>query len=167
MSSRAFWQRRCRAAAAGAVLKPQGGNCAVLPIMNNGGGSRCAAQKILGLLCVGNRRQIIERSKPFPIKSQKSPRRGKLLSQRRGGSAFYIMDKRSGIASAFPSQRLPADQPVPQAVINAFLCQQLLVAALILQAGFAQPESHSRCPARLWLRPAAGWAGSSKIPAQC
>ncbi len=26
-----FWQRRCRAAAAGAVLKPQGGNCAVLP----------------------------------------------------------------------------------------------------------------------------------------
>ena len=29
---RAFWQRRCRAAAAGAVLKPQGGNCAVLPL---------------------------------------------------------------------------------------------------------------------------------------
>ena len=28
---RAFWQRICRAAAAGAVLKPQGGNCAVLP----------------------------------------------------------------------------------------------------------------------------------------
>ncbi len=27
------WQRRCRAAAAGAVLKPSGGNCAVLPIM--------------------------------------------------------------------------------------------------------------------------------------
>ena len=31
MSYRAFWQRRCRAAAAGAVLKPLGGNCAVLP----------------------------------------------------------------------------------------------------------------------------------------
>ena len=31
MSYRAFWQRRCRAAAAGAGLKPQGGNCAVLP----------------------------------------------------------------------------------------------------------------------------------------
>ena len=29
MHYRAFWQRRCRAAAAGAVLKPQGGNCAV------------------------------------------------------------------------------------------------------------------------------------------
>ena len=29
---RAFWQRRCRAAAAGAVLKPSGGNCAVLPL---------------------------------------------------------------------------------------------------------------------------------------
>ena len=28
---RAFWQRRCRAAAVGAVLKPLGGNCAVLP----------------------------------------------------------------------------------------------------------------------------------------
>ena len=28
---RAFWQRRCRAAAAGAVLKPQGENCTVLP----------------------------------------------------------------------------------------------------------------------------------------
>ena len=28
---RAFWQCRCRAAAAGAVLEPQGGNCAVLP----------------------------------------------------------------------------------------------------------------------------------------
>ena len=28
---RAFWQRSCRAAAAGAVLKPSGGNCAVLP----------------------------------------------------------------------------------------------------------------------------------------
>ena len=28
---RAFWQRRCRAAAAGAVLKPQGGHYAVLP----------------------------------------------------------------------------------------------------------------------------------------
>ena len=27
---RAFWRRRCRAAAAGAVLKPSGGNCAVL-----------------------------------------------------------------------------------------------------------------------------------------
>ena len=32
MSYRAFWQRRCRAAAAGAVLKPQGGNCVVLPM---------------------------------------------------------------------------------------------------------------------------------------
>ena len=31
MSYRAFWQRRCRAAAAGALLKPSGGNCAVLP----------------------------------------------------------------------------------------------------------------------------------------
>ncbi len=31
---RAFWQCRCRAAAAGAVLKPQGGNCAVLPQIN-------------------------------------------------------------------------------------------------------------------------------------
>ena len=30
---RAFWQRRCRAADAGAVLKPQGGNCAVLPLI--------------------------------------------------------------------------------------------------------------------------------------
>ena len=29
---RAFWQRRCRAAAAGAVLEPLGGNCAVLPL---------------------------------------------------------------------------------------------------------------------------------------
>ena len=28
---RAFWRRRCRAAAAGAVLEPLGGNCAVLP----------------------------------------------------------------------------------------------------------------------------------------
>ena len=32
MNYRAFWQRRCRAAAVGAVLKPQGGNCAVLPV---------------------------------------------------------------------------------------------------------------------------------------
>ncbi len=32
---RAFWQRRCRAAAAGAVLKPSGGNCAVLPYASN------------------------------------------------------------------------------------------------------------------------------------
>ena len=30
-SYRAFWQRRCRAAAAGAVLKPSGGNRAGLP----------------------------------------------------------------------------------------------------------------------------------------
>ena len=30
-SYQAFWQRRCRAAAAGAVLKPSGGNCAGLP----------------------------------------------------------------------------------------------------------------------------------------
>jgi hypothetical protein len=36
MSYRAFWQRRCRAAAAGAVLKPQGGNCAVLPYKLHG-----------------------------------------------------------------------------------------------------------------------------------
>ncbi len=28
---RAFWQRKCRAAAAGVVLKPSGGNYAVLP----------------------------------------------------------------------------------------------------------------------------------------
>ena len=34
-SYRAFWQRRCRAAAAGAVLKPSGGNCAVLPYTSN------------------------------------------------------------------------------------------------------------------------------------
>ncbi len=34
---RAFWQRRCRAAAARAVLKPQGGNCAVLPKQNQKG----------------------------------------------------------------------------------------------------------------------------------
>ena len=33
MSYRAFWQRSCRAAAAGAVLKPSGGNCAVLPLL--------------------------------------------------------------------------------------------------------------------------------------
>jgi hypothetical protein len=32
MSYRAFWQRRCRAAAAEAVLKPLGGNYAVLPL---------------------------------------------------------------------------------------------------------------------------------------
>ena len=32
---RAFWQRRCRAAAAEAVLKPLGGNCAVLPYASN------------------------------------------------------------------------------------------------------------------------------------
>ncbi len=31
---RAFWQRSCRAAAAGAVLKPSGGNCAVLPYLH-------------------------------------------------------------------------------------------------------------------------------------
>jgi len=30
---RAFWQRRCRAAAAEVVLKPSGGNCAVLPLI--------------------------------------------------------------------------------------------------------------------------------------
>ncbi len=35
--------------------------------MNNGGGSRCAAQIILGLLCVGNRRQIIERSGEYSV----------------------------------------------------------------------------------------------------
>ena len=35
--------------------------------MNNGGGSRCAAQKILGLLCVGNRRQIIERFGEYSV----------------------------------------------------------------------------------------------------
>jgi len=34
---RAFLQRRCRAAAAGAVLKPQGGNCAVLPKIKRNG----------------------------------------------------------------------------------------------------------------------------------
>ena len=28
-----YTSRRCRATAAGAVLKPQGGNCAVLPLM--------------------------------------------------------------------------------------------------------------------------------------
>ena len=39
---RAFWQRRCRAAAAGAVLKPQGGNCAVLPQVSSSG-SGCSA----------------------------------------------------------------------------------------------------------------------------
>ena len=33
---RAFWQRRCRAAAAGAVLKPSGGNSAVLPLQQIG-----------------------------------------------------------------------------------------------------------------------------------
>jgi hypothetical protein len=35
MSYRAFWQRKCRAAAAEAVLKPSGGNCAVLPKATN------------------------------------------------------------------------------------------------------------------------------------
>ena len=37
MYYRAFWQRRCRAAAAEAVLKPLGGNYAVLPQDNTGG----------------------------------------------------------------------------------------------------------------------------------
>jgi len=37
MSYRAFWQRRCRAAAAEAVLEPLGGNCAVLPKDTNQG----------------------------------------------------------------------------------------------------------------------------------
>ena len=46
---RAFWQRRCRAAAAGAVLKPQGGNCAVLPFL---------------FLCFPQRGRIFRRSVP-------------------------------------------------------------------------------------------------------
>ena len=33
---RAFWQRRCRTAAVGAVLEPLGGNYAVLPIIGKG-----------------------------------------------------------------------------------------------------------------------------------
>ncbi len=36
-----IWQRRCRAAAAGAVLKPQGGNCAVLPKISVGKRVNC------------------------------------------------------------------------------------------------------------------------------
>ena len=48
---RAFWQRRCRAAAARAVLKPQGGNCAVLPKEQwRWIAARSAAQEILGWL---------------------------------------------------------------------------------------------------------------------
>ena len=44
---RAFWQRRCRAAATGAVLKPQGGNCAVLPYnKSNRGAAVCMADHI-------------------------------------------------------------------------------------------------------------------------
>ncbi len=45
-----FWQRRCRAAAAGAVLKPSGGNCAVLPLflfplpVQSGTAGRCRGQ---------------------------------------------------------------------------------------------------------------------------
>ena len=47
---RAFWQRRCRAAAAGAVLKPSGGNCAVLPfirqcILSMRQGTACGVSK--------------------------------------------------------------------------------------------------------------------------
>lgn len=133
--------------------------------------------------------------KTVPYKITKSPRRGKLLPQRRGGSALYILYR---IASAFPSQRLPADQPVPQAVINAFLCQQFLVAALFLNAGFAQHQnavsvlmvvrrwaivsvvrplaSLSRlCPTRISLSLSSALVASSssrmggffKIPAQC
>ena len=47
---RAFWQRRCRAAAAGAVLKPSSGNCAVLPLflfplpVQSGTAGRCRGQ---------------------------------------------------------------------------------------------------------------------------
>ena len=43
---RAFWQHRCRAAVAGAVLKPSGGNCAVLPLFQMAAGYQvgcCAA----------------------------------------------------------------------------------------------------------------------------
>ena len=54
---------------------------------------------------------------------------------------IYFISEQSGIASAFPSQRLPADQPVPQAVINAFLCQQFLVAAFFLNAILAQNQN--------------------------
>ena len=43
MSYRAFWQRRCRAAAAGAALKPSGGNCAVLPLLFCHKHQACAA----------------------------------------------------------------------------------------------------------------------------
>ena len=50
---RAFWQRRCRAAAAGTVLKPQGGNCAVLPqdkMVHIGGSSDIAlVQRFSGI----------------------------------------------------------------------------------------------------------------------
>ena len=48
-----FWQRRCRAAAAGAMLKPQGGNCAVLPqdkMVHIGGSSDIAlVQRFSGI----------------------------------------------------------------------------------------------------------------------
>ena len=57
---RAFWQRRCRAAAAGAVLKPQGGNCAVLPkvsrIFYTKNGRLCVNRPVL---CLG----VSEKSK--------------------------------------------------------------------------------------------------------
>ena len=46
---RAFWQRRCRAAAAGAVLKPQGGNCAVLPKVVSLRFVRAVFQQVSGL----------------------------------------------------------------------------------------------------------------------
>ena len=50
---RAFWQRRCRAAAAGVVLEPLGGNCAVLPKNNRHNLTRRnAAKAVPVILCV-------------------------------------------------------------------------------------------------------------------
>ena len=82
MSYRAFWQRRCRAAAAGAVLKPQGGNCAVLPqdkMVHIGGSSdialvqRFSGIHLKGYLKTKKMTDIPQTQAGFKAKSRRNP----------------------------------------------------------------------------------------------
>ena len=121
MSYRAFWQRRCRAAAAGAVLKPQGGNCAVLPkvshIFYTKKGRLCVNRPVL---CLG----VSEKSKISSISTNTA--------------GFYIK-------KPWNPQRIPAAFCLKFASclrnIRHFLCFQIHLITLIPNMGIPLPRT--------------------------
>ena len=119
MSYRAFWQRRCRAAAAEAVLKPLGGNCAVLPLIWSAGLQAVPVNNAIQILLytIPAVLKIALPGKAAPARSQESH-----SPEIRFSCALGITVPPSYLSSHVCPLHRVSNQTVPQTVVSSSEC---------------------------------------------